>query len=82
MKRIWLLILITVITYNNSLMAQKTENYKASWEKMAAFEKNGQTASARKEAMLVYRLAFEDGNQPQQIHLQSPGDRRRVAQAT
>ena len=48
-------------------MAQKTENYKASWEKMAAFEKNGQTASARKEAMLVYRLAFEDGNQPQQI---------------
>ena len=48
-------------------MAQKTENYKASWEKMAAFEKNGQTASARKEAMLVYRLAFADGNQPQQI---------------
>ena len=48
-------------------MAQKTENYKASWEKMAAFEKNGQTASARKEAMLVYRFAFEDGNQPQQI---------------
>lgn len=48
-------------------MAQKTENYKSSWEKMAAFEKNGQTASARKEAMLVYRLAFADGNQPQQI---------------
>lgn len=43
------------------------DKYQKQWEKVESLEKKGLTASAIKETVAIYNMAFADGNQPQQV---------------
>ncbi len=62
-----LLLLIATAGLLNFTMAQKQNDYLTYWKKIDAFEKKGLTKSALGQVMVIYNLALQSGNNPQQI---------------
>ena len=62
-----LLFLLVLLNCSNILMAQATKDYSINWKKVEALEKKGLTKSALEEVLIIYKLAFKDNNDAQQI---------------
>ncbi len=58
---------IGILFFHLNVFAQKMEDYSKNWKTVEGLEKKGLTASALKEAGIIFNMAITAGNEPQQV---------------